>query len=479
MKLSEFQVLSQEEILEIHQASVDLLSEAGMIIYSERVLHLLNEVGAKVNFDKNQVRIPPQLIEKSLKTIPSTIPLYTRDKKSKVILGGSQPLLGSGHNAIYIFDPLKRDRRPATKKDVGNFARLADALDGIDVVGIQAMPQDVVPKASLLHAVEAVFNNTEKHLYFSPASVEETKAIFNMARVVANENDLSAYPILTCQLSPTAPLSWERGAGDALIETAQAGVPCVVLPEPYSGVTAPITLAGTLTMHNAELLSGVVISQLLREGTPVVYGSACSTFDMKKGTVLVGSPEASLLRIAGAQMAHFYKMPYHTTIEAGDSQCDDDQNTWERTFAILSARNSGTDLSFSAGMSGTGLNVSFERLILDHEIAQMTERFIEGMTVSKDTIALDLMKKVGPRGQFLMEEHTLKYLRSKEHWEPSLSNREIYEHWKKAGFPSIVETANRKVEEILDSHYPKPLPAKVKKKMEQIVHNFENRYGNI
>jgi len=477
MKLSRFSVLSKEEVLEIHKASLDLLFEVGMIIYSEKVLNLLYEYGAEVDFKKKHVRIPTHLIEKSLETVPSKISLYTRDKKSSSILGGEQPLVGSGHNAIYVFDPSKRDRRPATKKDVGNFARLADALDSINIVGIQAMPQDVNKKASLLHAVEAVFNNTEKHLFFSPASVEETKAIFNMARVVANENNLSTHPILTCQLSPTAPLSWERGAGDALIETAQAGVPCVVLPEPYSGVTSPITLAGTLTMHNAELLSGVVISQLVRKGTPAVYGSAWTDFDMKKANVLTGSPETSLLRIAGAQMADFYEMPYHTGIDVGDSQCDDEQNTWERTLAILSALNSGVDFMGGVGMFAAGLNVSFERLILDHEIIQMANRFIKGITISRDTIAKEVIKKVGPRGQFLMEEHTLKYLRSKERWEPSLSNREMYEHWKQAGFPDIVEKASRKVEEILNSYHPKPLSLKVKEEINQILRNFENKYA--
>lgn len=199
---------------------------------------------------------------------------------------------------------------------------------------------------------------------------------------------------------------------------------------------------------------------------------------MKKGNVLTGSPETSLLRIAGAQMSDFYKMPYHTTIEAGDSQCDDDQNTWERTLAILSALNSGTDLSFSAGMSAVGLNVSFERLILDHEIAEMASRFIRGITVSQDTIAEQVIEKVGPRGQFLCEEHTLKYLRLKEHWEPSLSSREIYDHWKQAGSLSIVEKASQKVQKILDSHHPESLLSKTREEMSRIVRNFETEYGN-
>jgi len=478
MKLNRFSVLSKEEILEIHRVSLDLLSEVGMIIYSEEILDLLSKHGAQVNLQKKHVKIPSHLVEKSLKSIPSEISLYSRDKKSSVLLGGERPLLGSGHNAIFVFDPIKRDRRPATKKDVGDFARLADALDGIDVVGIQAMPQDINGKASLLHAVEAVFNNTKKHLFFSPDSVELTKFIFDIARVVAEESDLSNRSILTCQLSSTAPLSWEGGAGDALLETARVGVPCVVLPEPYSGVSAPITLAGTLTMHNAEVLSGIVISQLVREGAPVVYGSAWTTFDMRKGNVLTGSPETSLLRIAGAQMADFYKMPYHTTIEAGDSQCDDDQNTWERTLAIISALNSGTDLSFSAGMSAAGLNVSFEQLVLDHEIAEMVDRFIRGITVSQDTIAKQVIEKVGPRGQFLYEEHTLKYLRLKEHWEPSLSSREIYNHWKQTGSLNIVEKANQKVQKILDSHHPDPLPSKTREEISRIVRDFEKEYGN-
>ncbi len=473
MRLKMLEVLSENELKCIHEASLRVLSETGMKIRSRRALELLGDSGASVDLERQLVKIPEEMVEDALQSVPSNITLYDRDQESTIILGDGKSYAASGHNAIFILDWETGKRRSAIKKDVADFALLSDALENINVVGIQAMPQDVKPEASLLHAADAAFSNSTKHLYFSPESAGVTKGIFDIARVICGEDDLSTRPILTCQLSPTSPLTWEDGAAEALMETARAGVPCSLLPQPFSGVTAPITLAGTLTVHNAEALSGVVITQLVRKGTPLIYGSAWTTFDMREANVLIGSPEAGLMRIAGAQLARFYHMPSHTISPDSDAHCHDEQNAWERLFTSLCALSSGVDLIVNAGMFATGLTVSFEQLVLDNEMLGILFRFLRGIEVEPETVATETIQRVGPEGNFLTEEHTLQHLRGDEHWRTEISNRCGYDQWVERGAPDVVTNARERARQILKTHKPKELPKDVQQQIAEIIQGFE------
>lgn len=473
MKPKEYVVLSDAEIFNIHEASLKILEKTGIMVYSRKVLDLLANSGMDVNLQKRRVRIPASFIEHALKSTPSKIALYDRNKRSALALGSGNRYLASGHNAIYVLEGRKSERRLATKRDANDFAKLADALENISIVAPEVTPQDVMPKSSLLHGVDAVFNNSQKHLHFAPERTEDTLAIFDMARAVAGEEDLSQRPILTCQLSSTSPLTWTKGAVEALIETAKAGVPCCLLPQPYAGVTAPITLAGVLVTNNVEVLSGIVLSQLIREGSPVIYGSAWSTFDMREGNVLMGSPETVLLRIAGAQMAKFYNIPYLTSGSDSDSHCLDEQNALEKVMTLLGGLISRTDVTINLGMFAAGLTVSFEQLVLDNEMGGMLLRLVRGICICPETIATDLIEKVGPRGQFITEQHTLERLRTGEHWETRVFNRSSYENWQKAGSPDVVERARKTAEEIIQSHQPEKLNASVQVELEEIIKDFE------
>lgn len=473
MRLERFKVLSDGELTDIHEASLKTLSETGVMIYSEKVLKLLEDAGAQVDLSQRRVRIPAALVGKCLKTLPAKIVLYDRDKNLSLTLSDNKNYTASGHNAIYVLDLETGERRKSTKKDVADFARISDALENIHMVGIQAMPQDVNPRASLLHAVDAVFNSTTKPIFFSPEALEVSRGILSIARAVISEEDLSKHPILICQLSPTSPLTWETGAVESVVEIAESGVPLCFLPQPYSGVTAPLTLAGTLTVHNAEVLSGIVISQVVREGSPVIYGSAWTTFDMREANVVIGGPETVLMRIAGVQLAKFYNIPVHTIGPDTDSHCLDEQNAWEKMATTLAPLCAGVDLIVNAGMFETGLTVSYEQLVLDNEMLGWLFRFIDGIKVSSDTVAIDLINKVGPKGNFLTEEHTLKYLRSGEHWQPSVSNRDLYEKWKEKGSKSVVENAKIRSKKILQTHQVRKLDSKVRKRIDKIIELFE------
>lgn len=477
MRLSYLKVLSEKELSKIHQASLRVLSETGVVIHSEKVLRLLKDHGVKVDIGKEQAWIPENFTLEALSSVPSKIKLYNQDKDHYFTLGEQNNcLVGSGFDAVYVLDYETRERRKATKEDVGKFARLSNALDNIDVVAVPAIPQDVEPESAHLHAVEAIFNETDKHLILAPDSVETTATVLKMASAIIENEDLSHYPILTFEVSSLSPLSWEKESAESLTVIAEAGVPCLLLPQPYAGVTAPITLAGQLTINNVETLSGIVITQLVRKESPVIYGSAWTTFDMRKANVTLGSPETILLRVAGVQMAKFYNIPSHTTALDSDSHSLDEQNAWEKALTLFSAMAAGVDMVVNAGMFATGLTIGFEQLVIDNEITGIARRLIEGIDASEETIASEVIKRVGPKGQFLEDPHTLKHLRDKEHWKPTISNREIYENWLLKGKPSVAEKAREKAKEIMSSHSPKELKKEIKKRLSEIIGNFERKY---
>jgi trimethylamine--corrinoid protein Co-methyltransferase len=474
MRFQDFKVLSDREVIQIHEASIAILENTGVMIHSKKALDLLNSKGANVDYDKKLVKISGKMVESCLKTIPKTIDLYDRNGNKYLTLGDGVPKCASGHNAIFIIDAETNERRNSTVRDVENFAIISDKLEDIDIVGVPVMPQDVTPQATLLYAVKALYENTSKPLFFSTESSAINSSIIEMMKVIAGKNKIFECPSAISQLSSTSPLLWEPGAVDALIDVATEGVPLNILPEPMTGVSAPYTVAGLLTMHNTEVLSGIVISQLVRPGTPVIYGSSWTTFDMKYTAAIIGSPETSMLRVAGCQMARYYNMPSHTTAPNSDSNAHDEQNSWEKTISNMCAICGGNDLVMNSGMFATGLTISLEQLVLDDEINGIIRRLHRGMEVNEDTIGIQVINDVGPKGSFLTEDHTLKYLLSGEFREVKVSNTNNYDNWLDAGAMKVEQNASKLVKEYLKEGNRKVLDRDVIEKFNKIIKIFES-----
>ncbi len=474
MRFQDFKVLSDQEIVQIHEASIVILENTGVMIHSKKALDLLNSKGAAVDYDKKLVKISGKMVESCLKTIPKTIDLYDRNGNKYLTLGDGVPKCASGHNAIFIIDAETNERRNSTVTDVENFALISDKLEDIDIVGVPVMPQDVTPQATLLYAVKALYENTTKPLFFSTESSDVNASIIEMMKVISGKNLISECPTAISQLSSTSPLLWEPGAVDALIEVANEGVPLNLLPEPMTGVSAPYTVAGLLTMHNTEVLSGIVISQLVRPGTPVIYGSSWTTFDMKYSVAIIGSPETSMLRVAGCQMARYYNMPSHTTAPNSDSNAHDEQNSWEKTISNMCAIIGGNDLVMNSGMFATGLTISLEQLVIDDEINGIIRRLHRGIEVSPSTIGVQVINHVGPKGSFLTEDHTLEFLLSGEFREVKVSNAMNYDNWLASGALKVEQNASNIVKEYLKEGNRKILESDVTEKFDRIIKKFES-----
>ncbi len=475
MQVSRLKVLNEGDLEKLDSATMRILSEVGVRYNSEKVLDILSKAGAEVDEASKIARLPEKMVRGALALVPSQIKLYNRDLEEHIILGDGKTKVASGHNAIYVLDEAGGERREATCDDIGRFVALADALDEIDVVGIQAMPQDVKPESTILHAYFESARNSRKHVFFSPDEAEVVRSVIEMARVVCGRDDLSEGSPVTCQLSPSSPLTWTSGSIEGVVECAVAGIPVCILPEPFSGATCPVTIAGQLAQHNAEALSGVVVAQLVREGTPVIWACASTTFDMKKGNVLICSPEAAVLRVATAQLAHYYGMPCHCIGPDTDAHDYDEQTGWEKMLTTISAMSAGIDLFVNCGMFSTGLTVSLAQLVADSEVVSICRRFLQGMQVDEETLAVDVVAGVGPGGNFMETEHTLEHLRKGALWEEQISNRRIYDTWKKEGGVDVMANAGEKAASILSAHQSKAPAESIQAEMKKLIKEFESR----
>jgi trimethylamine--corrinoid protein Co-methyltransferase len=454
MKPSRLEALSADEVRQIHETALRVLAEVGMRIHSETARRLLLDAGSQWDDTAAVVKFPRALVESQLALSPPTFGLVTARGAPAATVGGGDLLVASGHNAVFVTDDGGRTRRPATAHDVEDFARLTRRLANLDLVGIPAMPQDVDAELSLAHACHATWRHCDKPLYFSPDHDRVMRVIADMARTLANADDLRDYPCAICQVSSTSPLQWEQGAAEALIRAVRAGFPLAILPEPFCGVSAPVSLAGTLVMYHAEVLSGAVLANLARPKAPVIYGGAWTSFDMRAGNVVIGSPETMLLRIAGAQLARHCGLPCHCIGPDTDSQLVDYQGAVEKTSTAWAVLCGGADIMVNSGMLATGMTVGLDQLVLDDELAGYIKRVARGIRVDAKTLAFEAIRDAGPAGSFLTHDLTLELMRSPEHWIPPLTRHPVFPAWHRAGSESLVDLARRRCAELLDPSSP-------------------------
>ncbi len=453
MKPQTAAVLSDAEVARIHAASVQILERTGVLVQSEELALSLEKGGALVKpaggaGGDRVVRFPASLTERLLGRAPESFLLYSRNASPPMEVGRGVTRSVAGFDAPFFQDAHSGERRAIRQADVAAFARLADGLAEVDVVGNQGIPQDVPPGSEEARAVAALLENTGKHLLVAPDTGPAARAVYRMVQAVTGQQDLGARPVVCCHISPSSPLRWTPKACQVILETVPRGVPFLILPAPMAGATSPVTLAGHLTVHNTEVLSGYLIAQLLRQGHPVVYCNAHTLFNLREGNPLIATPETMLLRIAGAQLARFYKIPCHSIGFDTDAHLHDEQCAWEKALTALVAVQAGMDFLVNLGMFSTGLTVSFAQLLLDAEVFGLLKRFARGIEAQEEQVAGDLIRKVGSWGAFLEEEHTLRHFRA-ENWYPELSCRKLFDPWQKAGARDVVQTAQEKARQML------------------------------
>ena len=468
MARSTINLLSRDEIEDIHNASLEILENPGLEILSKRALDILKEAGGNVNYETNRATIPQDLVKEALRKAPKTLTYGARNPKNSFLLDKREIHFTTNGYAVFIRDSETGERRNSTENDLARWAVVADYLDTVHVIWPSLNPTDVPEHMQRLSAVLTCLSNSEKHVEHFAESAKEAQYEIEIASAVAGgKEELKKKPIISAVQCPIAPLRFDEGLMDAVIEFAKAGVPVVSLSMPITGLTGPATLAGSLVVNNAEILGNAVISEFATSGAPLIYAGSPGSMDFKTGAY-VEAAENTLLNGALTQLARYYDLPCE--ISGGDtsSKLPDAQAGYDGAIGFLTTILTGPDLLCGLGGLDSANAMSPEMLIIGNEIIEDALRIARGIEVNDYALAVDVIRKVGPGGNFLAEKHTLDNL-LKEHLVPKISNRESYETWKRNGSKSIVDVSREKTKEILERHKPLALQKDVQMQIEEIM----------
>jgi trimethylamine--corrinoid protein Co-methyltransferase len=303
--------LSDDELEEIHLATLEVLQDTGVQVHCDEALDVFDGGGAIVDRKTKTVKIPPYVVEDAITSAPSTVLLAGRNPKYDLVLQARRVGFMNFGVGVLVEDPYSGEIREATKQDLANTALACDAMDNLDGYIIATTARDVPVKAIDMHEAEAFLSNTSKHcMHGELEGGAHAKKFFEMAgAIVGGVDKLKERPIISTTICPTSPLQLHSGNSEVLMEFARAGLPCNVLSMAMSGASAPVTLAGTLVTHNAEVLSGIVLSQLTQKGAPNIYGSSTTTFDLNLATAPVGAPELGMIGAAVISLSRYYNLP--------------------------------------------------------------------------------------------------------------------------------------------------------------------------
>ncbi|MEM3697280.1 MAG: trimethylamine methyltransferase family protein [Candidatus Bathyarchaeia archaeon] len=475
--LPKFQPLSKDEIESIHLASLRLLEEVGVKIYSETALKLLRDGGAEVDSNKKLAYIPQHLVKEALTKAPSTIKLYGRNRKHDRILEGDKVTFNPGSSALYILDYEENEIRKPVSKDLAELVRLTDALEHIHAQSTAMVVSDVPQAIVDRYRLYIVLKNSSKPIITGAFSID---GLYDMKRmleiVVGGEKELAKKPMAIFDICPSAPLKWSELDAQNLIDCAKFRLPANIIPVPQLGATGPATIAGSLVQHNAEFLSGLVMAQLTNPGAPVIYGGSPTVLDQRYATACLGAVEAMLLGCSYTQIAKSYGLPTHMYIGLSDAKVIDAQCGFESGIGIVLGALAGINVISGPGMLDFENCQSLEKLVIDNEICGMALRLAKGVKVEDETLAFDLIRKVGPGGVYLAERHTLEWIRKEQFIPSEIIDRKEWKIWKDSGKKDIAKRAHEIVKKKLKEHEPEPLPKDVQENLDNLMKDIMKKH---
>ena len=463
-----FEILTKTQVEKVHATSLRILEHIGLDFGFPAALDVLKKGGAKV--EGQRVFFPSRLVETQIKKAPRRFTLYARNPQNNVVVGDGNTLFAPGYGAPFVTD-LENGRRKATMKDFENFAKLTGASANQDILsGTVVEPTDMPYETRHAHMVYAAIKYSDKCFMGSTMGERAARECIQMATILAGgRQKIESAPAIMGIIGPLTPLKYDTRMLEALMEYAAAGQPVLVASLAIAGATGPVTLAGNLALQNAKVLAGIVLTQLVREGTPVIFGGASSNAEMRNGTLSIGSPEMAINAAATAQMARFYKLPVRSGGAVCDAKSSDSQASYESMMNLLMALVCGANFVLhSAGILESFNCMSYEKFMMDDEMCGMVKRIHRAIDVNPDTLAFDVIKAVGPGGHFLDKDHTFDHFRT-EFYQPHLSNRDDYTTWQVNGSSQSVVTANMKVKEILNTYEAPELPADVDKDLQKFI----------
>jgi trimethylamine--corrinoid protein Co-methyltransferase len=469
------ELLSPDDVRQIHEATLDVIESVGVKYHSQKALDVLEANGANVDRETTVARIPADVVEKALGTLPERFTLGARNPEYDLPLDGEHVYISSDGCGVFARD-LDGTVRSSRKQDLADCARVVQALDNVSATSAVVSAQDCLVETRVLHEFDACVRNSEKHnIVVSIKEDWEARSLIRMAEALAGgTEELKRRPMFTAIICTVSPLHQERYGMDLALTLAAAGIPVSFYPMPILGATGPITIAGSAVMTNAEMVSGAVLVQLAHPGAKVIHGGGPTAMYMSSGAYASNSPEALLLRSCQGHMADFYHLPAWYGAGATTAKEPGIQSAYENTLAMFMAYANGADVTFGTGLLDGSRILCLENMVVDDEIIGMVKRILRGIEVSDETLAVDLIKKMGFNGNYLFDNHTRAHVR--ELWQARLGETGSYDAWKNAGARSTTEKAQERVREILAAD-PVPFPADLGREFDAIIAAAEAEAG--
>lgn len=446
--------LTPADCARLHAASLAILERTGVRLHDDEAIERLHGAGARVG-DDGRVFVPGSLVEWALSVAPRSVTLHRRGGEAAIALEGDNAWFGPGSDCLHVLDHRTGQRRAATLADVRDGLTVVDALPNMDFGMSMFLPSDVDPGMADRHQVAIMLERTTKPLVVVTYDVDAMRDAIEMAEAVAGGEDaLRERPTIALYINVTRGLVHNGDSLRKLLILAERGLPALWIPVTSGGTTGPVTMAGNVALNNAGVLVGIVLAQLVREGTPVVVpGFGGDALDLRTMVDPYAEPDH---RGMVPSLAHHYGLPMFSLAGGSDSKTVDQQAATDASLTMLVDALAGGHLIHDSGYLESGLTGSLAQLAICDEIAAWIRAAIGPVEISDETLALDLIDRLGPDGSFLEADHTIAHYR--ERWYPSLIDRLSHSAWQARGATTLAERAAARVDRILADHRPQPLP---------------------
>jgi trimethylamine--corrinoid protein Co-methyltransferase len=458
----QYKPLTEGQVRQIHEASLAILARTGVQVEEPQALRLFEEAGADVDGDR--VRLPRPLIEDAVDGALRRVVLAGRDPENDLILEGARVHIGTGGAALQVLDLETGNIREAVLQDVADMARIVDALDNIHFYLVPIYPTDMPKETVEINKYYTSLANTTKHVQAGVYTIPGIRDVVRMCEHISGGAEpLRERPLVSFITSwMVSPLKFDAGVTQLLAECCRQRLPVVLSAAPMAGSTAPVTLAGMLAQLNAEQLAGLTLTQLIQPGCPVLLGPIPATADMRTGKYLGGSIELGLCNAAITQMAHFYRVPIYNSAGMTEAKVPDIQAGVEKTQSVIQVALAGANfIHHAAGMLEDMSTIAYEQFVIDNEVLGMAMHAVRGIQINDETLALDAIDRVGPGGHYLMDEHTLRHMRTEHYFPSAVFDRQGREMWEQAGATDAWTRAKEIARRILAEHQAEPLASEV------------------
>ncbi len=467
-----FDLLTGDERRQIHEGALEVMERTGVRIHSERARKDLKDAGATVDDGGAVVRFPRNVVEDLLGEAPPTIVLAGRTKELDLPMDGSHFYTTTDGCGVSVWDAATGGRRKSVLEDIRKTAVIADWLPFASIYEPMVVAHDVPEAVHVIMGMKVAMENTGKHLLSESTTnpVEAEAQVRMAAEVLGSKEELRERHYLSAMLCTVAPLSIDGAAADAALVWAENHVPVHITGMAQAGVSGPATIAGDLVVNHAETLAAVCMLEAHEPGAPAIYGSVLSSMDPRTGSYMGASPESGLLAIGSIEMAKHCRLPDSVGGFGSGGKIPGVQASLENALSAVICANYGGEVVNGLGVVDGSTVLSYEQLLLDHEIAGMILKMYRGFEVNRDTLAVDLIEKVGIGGTYLSQAHTLKQM--KDLYAPLLWDTSPYDLWVEKGRKDPMAVAREKVDWVLAHHEPPPLDRPTAEGLDRIVREY-------